>query len=53
MFTENRAGLALYHSADHRTVGVRERIGQQGGVWHDTVLLERRTPVDHASRFGN
>ncbi len=45
IFTDNRASLALHHSAGYRTVGVRERIAQRDGVWHDTVLLERRSPV--------
>ncbi len=42
VFTANRAGIALHHSAGYRTVGVRERIAQVDGVWHDTVLMERR-----------
>ncbi|MFF5035687.1 helix-turn-helix domain-containing GNAT family N-acetyltransferase [Nocardia salmonicida] len=45
IFTDNRASLALHHSAGYRTVGVRERIAQRDGVWRDTVLLERRSPV--------
>ncbi|MFI6028172.1 helix-turn-helix domain-containing GNAT family N-acetyltransferase [Amycolatopsis magusensis] len=43
VFTENRPGIALHHSAGYRTVGVRERIAERDGTWHDTVLLERRT----------
>jgi L-amino acid N-acyltransferase YncA/DNA-binding transcriptional ArsR family regulator len=42
IFTENRAAIALHHSAGYRTLGVRERIGQHHGVWRDTVFLERR-----------
>ncbi|MFC9994070.1 helix-turn-helix domain-containing GNAT family N-acetyltransferase [Nocardia sp. NPDC127526] len=42
IFPENRASIALHHSAGFRTVGVRERIAQLGGQWRDTVLLERR-----------
>ncbi|QLY28003.1 helix-turn-helix domain-containing GNAT family N-acetyltransferase [Nocardia huaxiensis] len=42
-FPENRAGIALHHSAGFRTVGVRERIAQLNGQWRDTVLLERRS----------
>jgi L-amino acid N-acyltransferase YncA len=42
VFTANRAGIALHHAAGYRTVGVRERIAQVDGVWHDTVLMERR-----------
>lgn len=45
IFTDNRGSLALHHSAGYRTVGVRERIAQRDGVWHDTILLERRSPV--------
>jgi L-amino acid N-acyltransferase YncA/DNA-binding transcriptional ArsR family regulator len=45
VFPENRASLALHHSAGYRTLGVRERIAQQRGVWRDTVLLERRSPA--------
>ncbi|WP_030518570.1 metalloregulator ArsR/SmtB family transcription factor [Nocardia sp. NRRL WC-3656] len=45
ILTENRAALALHHSAGYRTVGIRERIAQRDGIWHDTVLLERRSPI--------
>jgi L-amino acid N-acyltransferase YncA/DNA-binding transcriptional ArsR family regulator len=45
IFTENRASIALHHAAGYRTVGIRERIAQRDGSWHDTVLLERRSPV--------
>lgn len=42
VFPENRASLALHHSAGYRTLAVRDRIAQLDGVWRDTVLLERR-----------
>lgn len=45
IFTENRASIALHHQAGYRTVGIRERIAQRDGVWHDTVLLERRSEI--------
>jgi L-amino acid N-acyltransferase YncA len=45
VFPENRASVALHHSAGFRTLGIRERIGQLDGVWRDTVLLERRSAV--------
>ncbi|MFI6169125.1 helix-turn-helix domain-containing GNAT family N-acetyltransferase [Nocardia sp. NPDC051052] len=45
IFPENRASIALHHSAGYRTIGVRERIAQRDGVWRDTVFLERRSPV--------
>ncbi|MFC4127325.1 helix-turn-helix domain-containing GNAT family N-acetyltransferase [Nocardia rhizosphaerae] len=46
IFPENRASIALHHSAGFRTVGVRERIAELDGVWRDTVLLERRAAAD-------
>ena len=41
-FPENRASIALHHSAGYATLAVRSRIAQLDGVWRDTVLLERR-----------
>ncbi|WP_027502046.1 helix-turn-helix domain-containing GNAT family N-acetyltransferase [Rhodococcus sp. UNC363MFTsu5.1] len=46
IFPENRASIALHHSAGFRTVGVRERIAQLDGRWRDTVFLERRTKAE-------
>jgi L-amino acid N-acyltransferase YncA len=46
LFPEDRASLALHHSAGYRTLAVRTRIAQLDGVWRDTVLLERRSPVN-------
>ena len=42
IFPENRASIALHHSAGFQTLAVRSRIAQLDGVWRDTVLLERR-----------
>ncbi|MGH3383446.1 MAG: helix-turn-helix domain-containing GNAT family N-acetyltransferase [Nocardioidaceae bacterium] len=42
IFPDNRASIALHHAAGFRTVGLRERIAQRDGSWHDTVFLERR-----------
>ena len=39
----NRASCALHAKCGFREVGIRERLGQVGGVWHDVVLLERRS----------
>ena len=46
VFPENRASIALHHSAGYRTLAVRPRIAQLDGVWRDTVLLERRRETD-------
>jgi L-amino acid N-acyltransferase YncA len=42
IFPENAASLALHLRVGFRVVGRRERIAQRGGVWRDTLLLERR-----------
>ena len=42
IFPENRASIALHHSAGYRTLAVRPKIAKLDGVWRDTVLLERR-----------
>jgi L-amino acid N-acyltransferase YncA len=44
VFPENVASLALHERVGFRVVGRRERIAQLGGVWRDTILLERRSP---------
>jgi phosphinothricin acetyltransferase len=45
IFPENAASLALVKSCGFREVGRRERVGKRDGVWRDTVLVERRSPV--------
>jgi|SRR5215469_8100627 len=45
IFPENAASIALHKSCEFREVGVRERIGQLGDRWRNTVLLERRSPI--------
>jgi phosphinothricin acetyltransferase len=44
-FPENEASLRLQRGCGFREVGRRERIAQLHGVWRDTVLTERRSPV--------
>jgi L-amino acid N-acyltransferase YncA/DNA-binding transcriptional ArsR family regulator len=46
IFPENRASLALHHSAGYRTLAVRTRVARLDGAWRDTVLLERRSEVN-------
>lgn len=45
VFPENEASVRLHKSCGFREVGRRERIGRLGGVWRDTLLLERRSRV--------
>jgi phosphinothricin acetyltransferase len=44
-FPENTASRQLQQSCGFRELGRRERIAQQHGVWRDTILTERRSPV--------
>lgn len=41
----NQASLALHRKCAFREVGYRERLGQCQGIWHDVILLERRSQV--------
>jgi L-amino acid N-acyltransferase YncA len=45
IFPENSASIVLHKACGFREIGVRERIGQLGGRWRNTVLLERRSPI--------
>ena len=44
VFPENEGSLRLHRAHGFRELGVRERIGESGGVWRDVVWLERRSP---------
>jgi L-amino acid N-acyltransferase YncA len=45
VFPENEASLRLHKAGGFREVGVRERIGEAGGVWRDVIWLERRSTL--------
>jgi L-amino acid N-acyltransferase YncA len=45
IFPENKPSVRLHLGCGFRLVGVRERLGEAGGVWRDVLLLERRSPV--------
>jgi L-amino acid N-acyltransferase YncA len=45
VFPENEASLRLHRACGFREVGVRELLGESGGVWRDVILLERRSRV--------
>ncbi len=45
MFPENEASRRLHKACGFREVGVRERLGELGGVWRDVLLLERRSTL--------
>lgn len=39
----NTASRALHVRCGFREVGIRERLGHVSGIWHDVVLMERRS----------
>jgi len=43
VFPENVPSVALHKSCGFREVGLRQKLGQRGGVWRDVLLLERRS----------
>jgi L-amino acid N-acyltransferase YncA len=45
VFPENEASIRLHKTCGFREVGVREGLGEAGGVWRDVVLLERRSTL--------
>ena len=45
IFEENVASIHIHEAAGFRIVGVRERIGQINGSWHNVVLMERRSQL--------
>lgn len=45
---ENKASIALHQKCGFRQIGYREKIARdQKGIWHNTVLMERRSQVDN------
>lgn len=45
MFPENEATIALHKLFGFRIIGHREKIGKLGGIWKDSVLMERRSKI--------
>ncbi|MES3018726.1 MAG: N-acetyltransferase family protein [Bacteroidota bacterium] len=45
IFPENTSSIKLHEKAGFRTIGYREKVGKQHGVWRDVNLMERRSNV--------
>lgn len=43
VFPKNKVSIALHKRCGFRVIGYKERIGKRYNVWHDNVLLERRS----------
>lgn len=46
-FTINTSSILLHKKVGFRVVGMREKIAQLNGVWHDTVIMEIRSNIKH------
>lgn len=47
---ENIASITLHKKCGFKEIGIREKIAKMdNGVWHDTVLMERRSKIVEAS----
>jgi phosphinothricin acetyltransferase len=43
---ENTASTSLHRNCGFREIGIREKVGKMStGIWHDVVLMERRSEV--------
>ena len=45
IFRENKASLTLHLVCGFREIGYQERKGCLNGVWHDVILMERRSKI--------
>jgi L-amino acid N-acyltransferase YncA len=45
IFPENTASISLHDQCGFRRIGYREKVGQLGGTWRDTIQFERRSKV--------
>ena len=45
IFSVNHASRALHEKAGFREIGFREKVGALHGIWHDVVIMERRSKV--------
>ena len=46
IFSENIASIELHKKCGFRIIGIREKIGQLNGKWHDNHFLERRSKIN-------
>lgn len=45
IFSVNKQSIQLHKNCGFRVIGIREKIGQLKGKWHDNVLMERRSKL--------
>lgn len=43
IFPQNLASIKLHESCGFRILGTREKVAQRDDVWHDNIIMERRS----------
>ncbi|RMA66202.1 GNAT family N-acetyltransferase [Ulvibacter antarcticus] len=43
IFSENKASIKLHENCGFRTIGEREKIAKRDNIWHDNIIMERRS----------
>ncbi|WP_223034429.1 GNAT family N-acetyltransferase [Hanstruepera marina] len=45
IFSNNKVSIKMHENCGFRTIGYRERIGKLKDVWHDNVIMEKRSKI--------
>lgn len=45
IFRNNKASIDLHKSLGFREIGYREKVAKLNNIWHDNILLERRSKI--------
>ena len=45
VFRENKASIIIHEKCGFRIIGYKEKIAKLNGVWHDNIILERRSKI--------
>ncbi|WP_336375846.1 GNAT family N-acetyltransferase [Aureisphaera galaxeae] len=43
IFPQNKISIQLHEKCGFRIIGTREKVAKRDGIWHDNVLMERRS----------
>ncbi len=43
IFPQNKASIKLHQECGFRIMGFREKVAERDGIWHDNILMERRS----------
>ena len=43
IFPNNIASIKLHEQCEFRQIGYREKIGKKDGIWHDNIIMEKRS----------